>query len=136
MEIGKFKLGVPSPDSLTGFLLGYPHEIIFERQLNAGQLTLEGKTIPAYKAFVRQGEIEIQVGAAWEAKAKRTGLSYYPAELNSLGLLFPQKIYARLVPSMTERGSCSLLWDSPDEKAAYRAERAAKEPVVAQLAVT
>ena len=122
MEIGKFQLGVHSPDSLTGLILGYPHEIIFEPQLNAGQLTIEGKTLPTYKAFVRQGEIEIQVGAAWEEKAKKYGLSYYSTEL-SLGLLFPKKIYANLVPSMIEPGACTVLWDSPEEKTAYRAKQ-------------
>ena len=126
MEIGKFKLGIDAADSLTGFLLGYPHEIIFERQANAGQLTLEGKTVPTYKAFVRQGEVKIQVGAAWDAKAKRNGTSYYPAEFNNLGVLIPQKIYARLVPSKIDGGTCSLLWDSPEEKMAYQAKQAAK----------
>ncbi|MGB9154075.1 MAG: DUF736 family protein [Alphaproteobacteria bacterium] len=122
MEIGKFQLGVHSPDSLTGFILGYPHEITFERQANGGQVTKEGKTLPTYKAFVRQGEIEIPVGAAWE-KPKKDGLSCYEAEL-TLGLLFPKKIYANLMPSMSEGGICKLFWDTPEEKAAYRAKQA------------
>ena len=124
MEIGKFKLGIDPDDSLTGFLLGYPHAIIFKRQPNAGQLTLEGKTLPAYKAFVRQGEIEIQVGAAQEKTAK-SGSSYYLVVFNNLGLQFPEKIYANLVPSMIGTGIWSLLRESPDEKAAYRAKQAA-----------
>jgi uncharacterized protein (DUF736 family) len=131
MEIGKFSLSVDGSQNLTGLLLGFPHELEFQFQQDGGKTTATGKTLPTYKVFVHG--TKTQVGAAWVKSAKKTGLNYYETTFDNLGPLFPQKIYANLVPSMIAGEGCSLLWDSPKEKADYAAKRpaAALTPSVA-----
>ena len=133
MEIAKFKTTDAAKGNLEGFLLGYPHTIRIERQEDGGQLATEGKRKPTFRFYVREGNVEIQVGAAWEEKSKKAKGVYYSVELNNLGPTFSRKIVGNLVPSMKDPGTMSLLWDSPQDKAEYAAKKAAlqQQPALA-----
>jgi len=110
--------------------VGYPHELTFERHEKGGQTTANGKKTPDYKVQALVGDQKIQVGAAWHEQAE-DGFSYYKTMFDNLGALFPEKLFVSLVPSRTEEGVCSLVWTSPAERAAFKAEKAKPEALTA-----
>lgn len=134
MDVGQFELD-RQDNHIKGYMLGFPHMLSYERQENAEQKTKSGKRVPDYKVHALVGDKRIPVGAAWEETAKSGASTYYDTTFDNLGPLFPHKIYARLVPSPKLEGVCSLMWDSPREKAAYEAKRSAPAQAPAGLAM-
>lgn len=123
MNIGDFQLG--EMGGLHGEMLGYPHKIVFEQLAAVDPAKANDKPRPKYEAFAFVGLKKIKIGVAWEGKAK-SGLSYYDVTFDRLGISQPDKIYARLVPSQYQNGIVSLMWETPEEKAAFKAQQAAK----------
>ncbi len=121
MNIGEFDFN--EKHEPTGFMLGYPHRLTFKLPISrrGGETSQNGKKFPAYEVFADVDGKPFKVGAAWDEMDKR-GYSYYRVEFNALGMLHPEKLYATLVTS-TKNCNFSLLWDSPAERAEYKAKQ-------------